>query len=157
MVEAVTVLEAAWAGGAATSRLVRRAALQGTQVHPADLDGALQSSSLLARASQDGTTRLPFAVDKALLRGQAAGLLWVLVVGQGKEAADVSLAASGEGRAQLEGFCSRAFSAHASAQSLTHSHDARHRPRLTELWYVVCSCTVYGPEEPRRQAICDRV
>ena len=45
-------LEAAWQGaGEATARLRlrRRASLAGTQVHPADLDGALQSTALLRR------------------------------------------------------------------------------------------------------------
>ena len=50
-------------------------------MHPADLDGALQSSSLLARAGVGGETRLPFAVDAARLRGPAAGWLWAAAAG----------------------------------------------------------------------------
>ena len=45
-----------------------------TQVHPADLDGALQSTKVLA--SGDGgsdQTRLPFSIDTALMRGKANG------------------------------------------------------------------------------------
>merc|ERR1711938_191244 len=90
---AFRTVEAAWAGdGEAASRLRRRAALQGTQVHPADLDGALQASSLLARGGGGeggGATRLPFAVDAARLRGRAAGAQWVEAAGRGAEAADV--------------------------------------------------------------------
>merc|ERR1719491_1536036 len=42
---AYRALEAAWEGsGEATARLRRRASLAGTRVHPADLDGALQST-----------------------------------------------------------------------------------------------------------------
>merc|ERR1711938_317994 len=93
---AFRTVEAAWAGdGEAASRLRRRAALQGTQVHPADLDGALQASSLLARSGGEGggAMQLPFAVDAARLRGRAAGALLAEVAGRDAEAADVRLAA----------------------------------------------------------------
>ena len=87
--------------------LERRAALQGTHVHPADLDGALQSTALLARGDgSGGETRLPFAVDVACLRGVAAGLLQAGVVAQGAGAADLSLAAAP--RACKVGKCLRA-------------------------------------------------
>ena len=61
-------------GAEATSRLLPRGNLQRTQVHPADLDGALQSTKVLA--SGDGgsdQTRLPFSIDTALMRGKASG------------------------------------------------------------------------------------
>ena len=43
-------------------------------MHPADLDGALQPTKVLA--SGDGgsdQTRLPFSIDTALMRGKASG------------------------------------------------------------------------------------
>jgi hypothetical protein len=65
----------AWGGSNSTAiaRLQRRGAQMGTQVHPADLDDALRLSAV---ASSDGRreTRLPFAVDSALLHGVTAKL-----------------------------------------------------------------------------------
>merc|ERR1712185_658509 len=70
------VLEAAWAGAAAASALLhRRRYGEGTLVHPADLDGALQLSALLTAQPARGGTALPFAVEEAGLGGQAASLL----------------------------------------------------------------------------------
>ena len=61
----VTVPQAV--GAEAVARLRARSAQLGTLVHPADLDAALQLSSLAATAGVV-ETRLPFAVDEALLR-----------------------------------------------------------------------------------------
>ena len=72
---AFRALEAAWeCGSEATARLRRRSSLAGTQVHPADLDGALQVVRCclgFASAGQYDSkeTRLPFAVDSVLMRG----------------------------------------------------------------------------------------
>ena len=60
----------AWGDGAshALARLRIRWAQEGTQVHPADLDDALCTSGALTSGG-GGETRLPFAVDDALLQG----------------------------------------------------------------------------------------
>ena len=68
-------------GGARSSgaRLKARATHEGTQVHPADLDDALCAGALIGSSSggAGGETRLPFAVDDALLQG-APGELWAV-------------------------------------------------------------------------------
>ena len=68
-------------GGAASARLrARRSARDGTAVHPADLDGALQLSAVSASSrggGREGETRLPFAVDDAWLRS-AEGEPWAV-------------------------------------------------------------------------------
>ena len=70
-------LSAAWGGmGAAIARLHGRATQEGTEVHPADLDDALCVSGLIT-SSGGGETRLPFAVDEALLQG-SSGELWAV-------------------------------------------------------------------------------
>ena len=68
-----------WGGrdNAAAARLHVRTQLQGTQVHPADLDDALCLGALTSGGDGSSETRLPFAVDDALLRG-AAGKLWAV-------------------------------------------------------------------------------
>ena len=106
---AFRALEAAWeCGSEATARLRRRSSLAGTQVHPADLDNALQSTALLRRDGSSQETRLPFAVDSVLMRGPAAGVLWALASASGADAADVALGSDdGIGKAQLDGFISR--------------------------------------------------
>jgi hypothetical protein len=48
----------------------------GTHVHPADLDDALCTSAIIA-SNGGGETRLPFALDDALLQG-APGELWAV-------------------------------------------------------------------------------
>jgi hypothetical protein len=76
---AYRTLVQAWGDNArGTSRLRTRSAWQGTQVHPADLDDGLCTSAL-ARSGigGDGETRLPFAVDRALLQG-GMGTLWAV-------------------------------------------------------------------------------
>ena len=76
-------LERAWsAGGEALSRLQVRSTSLGTQVHPADLDDALCTSAVMASSGGGGETRLPFAVDDALLQG-ALGELWAVRALQG--------------------------------------------------------------------------
>ena len=67
----------AWAAGggwSATARLQARMRRAATQVHPADLDGALQLGTLTSTTASDGELQLPFAVDSALLH-EAAGEL----------------------------------------------------------------------------------
>ena len=68
-----------WGGrdNAAAARLRVRTQLQGTQVHPADLDDALCLGALTSGGDGSNETRLPFAVDDALLLG-AAGKLWAV-------------------------------------------------------------------------------
>jgi len=67
----------AWGGEpGALSRLRARTMHDGTQVHPADLDDALCTSGAMGSRS-DGETRLPFAVDDALLQG-TRGELWAV-------------------------------------------------------------------------------
>ena len=67
----------AWGGlSGALARLRARSTHEGTQVHPADLDDALCASAAMA-SSGGGETRLPFAVDDALLHG-APGELWAV-------------------------------------------------------------------------------
>ena len=69
----------AWGGASdALARLRARCTHEGTQVHPADLDDALCASAAMA-SSGGGATRLPFAVDDALLEG-VAGELWAVRV-----------------------------------------------------------------------------
>ena len=68
----------AWGGRrTALARLRTRLTLEGTrtQVHPADLDDALCTSAVIGSSGGDSETRLPFAVDEALLRGPASGAL----------------------------------------------------------------------------------
>ena len=61
---------------AAAARRGVRTQLQGTQVHPADLDDALLCLSVLTSGGDGSSeTRLPFAVDGALLRGAAGKLV----------------------------------------------------------------------------------
>jgi hypothetical protein len=63
-----------WVGvSRALARLNARSTHEGTQVHPADLDDALCASAVVA-SSGGGETRLPFAIDDALLRGAPADL-----------------------------------------------------------------------------------
>jgi acyl transferase domain-containing protein/NADPH:quinone reductase-like Zn-dependent oxidoreductase len=71
----------AWGGAIdALARLRARSTHEGTCVHPSDLDDALCTSAAIASsgdASGDGETRLPFAVDDALLQG-TLGKLWAV-------------------------------------------------------------------------------
>ena len=71
-----TLVQAWFNVASSSARLRSRSALEGTQVHPADLDDALCVSSL-ASGVDDGKTRLPFAVDEAVLEG-ASGKLWAV-------------------------------------------------------------------------------
>ena len=68
----------AWGGVSdALARLRARSTHEGAQVHPADLDDALCTSGVIAPSGGEGETRLPFAVDDALLRG-APGEPWAV-------------------------------------------------------------------------------
>jgi len=71
-------LERVWGGwDASVAHLRARATHEGTCVHPADLDDALCASAAIASGDGGDGTRLPFAVDDALLRG-AQGWLWAV-------------------------------------------------------------------------------
>ena len=68
----------AWGGVRdALAWLHARTTHEGTQVHPADLDDALCTSAVIPSSGGEGETRLPFAVDDAMLRG-AMGKLWAV-------------------------------------------------------------------------------
>jgi SAM-dependent methyltransferase len=70
-------LISAWGGASdALARLRARSTHEGTQVHPADLDDALCTSAAVD-SSGGGETRLPFAMDDALLQG-SPGKLWAV-------------------------------------------------------------------------------
>ena len=70
-------LVSAWGSASdAVARLRARSTREGTQVHPADLDDALCTSAAMDSGGS-GETRLPFAVDDALLQG-APGELWAV-------------------------------------------------------------------------------
>ena len=67
----------AWGGPSdALARLRARVTHEGTHVHPADLDDALCAGAIMP-SSGVSETRLPFAVDDALLHG-APGELWAV-------------------------------------------------------------------------------
>jgi acyl transferase domain-containing protein len=71
-------LMSAWGGASnALARLRARLAQEGTHVHPADLDDALCTSVAISSGGGEGETRLPFAVDAALLQA-AQGELWAV-------------------------------------------------------------------------------
>ena len=70
----------AWGGASsALARLRARSTYEGTQVHPADLDDALCTSGVMASSGGGGETRLPFAVDDALLQAAMGELCAVRV------------------------------------------------------------------------------
>ena len=63
-----TLMHVWGASSSAFARLHARSTHEGTTVHPADLDDALCLSAIIASGAS-GETRLPFAVDDALLDG----------------------------------------------------------------------------------------
>ena len=68
----------AWGGASnALARLRARSRHEGTQVHPADLDDALCTSGVMVSSGGGDETRLPFAVDDALLHA-TLGKLWAV-------------------------------------------------------------------------------
>ena len=70
----------AWGGVAApVARLEARSTHEGMPVRVADLDDALCVGSLASGGRDSGETRLPFAVDDALLQGTAGHLSAVRV------------------------------------------------------------------------------
>ena len=107
--------------GTAVGRLCRRSRKEGTRVHPADLDGSLHLSSLLAEAGE-GETRLPFSVGEAAL-ADASGTAWPVAEREGGGAVGV-VVASGAASAgvRLAGFEARALKASldATAQRVRH-------------------------------------
>jgi hypothetical protein len=65
-----------WSGtGKTAARLRVRSTQDGTLVHPADLDDALCAEAAMSKDVDGSGTRLPFAVEDALLLG-ARGALW---------------------------------------------------------------------------------
>ena len=66
-----------WGGASgALARLRARLTQEDTMVHPADLDDAFCTGNAIA-SNDSNETRLPFAVDDALLQG-ARGELWAV-------------------------------------------------------------------------------
>ena len=61
----------------AVARLRARLTYDGMQVHPSDLDDALCVGALVAPSGGD-ETRLPFAVDAALVHGDRSSVLWAV-------------------------------------------------------------------------------
>ena len=112
-------LDAVWEGGGeatARLRLRRRATLAGTQVHPADIDGAFSTASLLTRGGEDEAlyghteTRVPFAVGRVLMRGPAAGVLWAVASTSRSLTSNLVLGSDGGMTlAQFDGFQTRAL------------------------------------------------
>ena len=110
-------LRSLWANrdeGVAVGRLRRRCNDAGTKVHPADLDGALQQTGLLAEATS-GETRLPFMVGEATLIS-AKGRMCSIVERQGAYLSRVWLASLCKGKGdspmvRLDSFESRVLKA----------------------------------------------
>ena len=104
-------LEVAWAargggaGATALARLRRRRDRQGTRVHPADLDGALQLPLVLVRAGA-AQTWLPFAVGAASL-AEGIGELRAAAERLGGDGSSVWLRSAQQPAAQLDGLQSR--------------------------------------------------
>ena len=68
--------------GVAVGQLRRRQRKEGTSVHPADLDGSLHLTALLAEATAAGEIRLPFSVGEAALT-DVSGSPWPVAERQG--------------------------------------------------------------------------
>ena len=78
---AFRMISQAWTGARTVGQFHRRL-VWGTEIHPADLDEALQLNAVSFFGSKRSQTQLPFAVGKALLRGTAAtstGRMWASV------------------------------------------------------------------------------
>ena len=106
-----------WAGMAVVAaRLRARTALDGTVVHPADLDDALCASGAMLSGGGVGDTRLPFAADDARLKA-TPGEAWALSVRQGAEAVAVRLGVlNSRQQTQLDGFSFRTLRARSPEQ-----------------------------------------
>ena len=72
-----TLVKAWGSASDALARLRACSPYEGMHLHPADLDDALCTSAAMAASSGGGETRLPFAIDDALLQG-APGELWAV-------------------------------------------------------------------------------
>ena len=132
------------AAGAAVGRLCRRSRKEGTRVHPADLDGSLHLSSLLA-VTAAGETRLPFSVGEAAL-ADASGTAWPVAEREGGGAVGV-VVASGAASAgvRLAGFESRALKASLDASARTTA------PTITDWSYAADWAAVpFATERPSR-------
>ena len=77
---AFRALRHAWVAGdrcQSVAQMAQRTHLQGTHVHPADLDGSLQLTVLIAQNSK-GETRVPFAIDTTFMRVVAPRHPWAV-------------------------------------------------------------------------------
>ena len=104
----------AWGGDGrgATSRLRSRPSRHGTAVHPADLDDALCIGVIASDGNGEDETRLPFAVDDALLQQSSGSLAALVERHDGAEAIVVQLGAvASRAQSRLDGFKSRALRA----------------------------------------------
>ena len=107
----------AWCGvGDALARLRVRVEHVGMQVNPADLDDAQCVSAFISTNDNSGDTRLPFAVDNALLQA-SAGELWAVVGRQSAEAVSVRIGVHGLQRTFVDGFKSRIASRKSAVQT----------------------------------------
>ena len=78
--------------GVAVGQLRRRSRKEGTRVHPADLDGSLHLTALLAEATAASEIRLPFSVGEAAL-SDVSGRAWPVAERQGASLAGVWIGA----------------------------------------------------------------
>ena len=74
--------------GIAVGQLRRRSRREGTRVHPADLDGSLHLTALLAEATAASEIRLPFSVGEATL-SDVSGRAWPVAERQGSSTVGV--------------------------------------------------------------------
>ena len=74
--------------GIAVGQLRRRSRREGTRVHPADLDGSLHLTALLAEATAASEIRLPFSVGEATL-SDVSGRAWPVAEKQGSSTVGV--------------------------------------------------------------------
>jgi hypothetical protein len=112
----------AWGGDGrgATARLRSRPSRHGTAVHPADLDDALCIGVIASDGNGEDETRLPFAVDDALLQRSSGSLAALVERHEGADAIVVQLGAvASRSQSRLDGFKSRALRA-AKVQSQRH-------------------------------------
>ena len=122
-------LQCIWAASMQPSRtalLRRRESRQGTTVHPADVDGALQLS-VASLSSRGSTLCLPFATDAVQLK-ESGSRTWAHAEAMVDGVATVTLTSTTqEKRSQLEGFKTREL----RTMETTKEHDP---------WYAVDWC-----------------
>jgi acyl transferase domain-containing protein/acyl carrier protein len=116
--------------GAGLGRLHRRTRREGTRVHPADLDAALQLTAVLADGAAN-ETRLPFSIGSAALYS-ACGRLWSVVGRQDASLAAAALVREGgrtDSGVRIDRFEARALKAGAARPAL-----ARHSNLYVTSW-----------------------